>query len=243
MIVANPRAAHLRIFFPGPTAHMAVARRKSREALEHAGDIVAGEAIVAVASLLLRFDQAAGFQLRQVRTRGLRRDAGLVRELARGQRAAGHQCGEHVGARGIADQCCDHGDIGTCFHSSMVTEASTSIKRLGWDLSEAPEVPLAVTVFIRYQIDPFKRTMFEQYAKRWLNIIPRGGGHLTGYCMPHEGTNNITFPLISFQNLGAHESYRARLRADAERIAHLNFYEEDKFILAEQRSFLRPVTL
>ncbi len=28
------------------------------------------------------------------------------------------------------------------------------------------EVPLAVTVFIRYQLDPFKRAMFEEYARR-----------------------------------------------------------------------------
>ena len=26
---------------------------------------------------------------------------------------------------------------------------------------------MTITVFIRYQIDPFKRGMFEQYAKRW----------------------------------------------------------------------------
>ena len=27
---------------------------------------------------------------------------------------------------------------------------------------------MTVTVFIRYQLDPFKRALFEQYAKRWL---------------------------------------------------------------------------
>jgi hypothetical protein len=32
---------------------------------------------------------------------------------------------------------------------------------------------LAATVFIRYQIDPFRRAMFEAYAKRWLTIIPQ----------------------------------------------------------------------
>ncbi len=68
---------------------------------------------------------------------------------------------------------------------------------------------MAVTVFIRYQLDPFKRAMFEQYAKRWLTIIPRCGGDLIGYWMPHEGTNNIAFALISFENLAAYESYRA----------------------------------
>ena len=50
---------------------------------------------------------------------------------------------------------------------------------------------MAVTVFIRYQLDPFKRAMFEEYAGRWLAIIPRCGGDLVGYWMPHEGTNNV----------------------------------------------------
>ena len=32
---------------------------------------------------------------------------------------------------------------------------------------------MTITVFIRYQIDPFKRAQFEQYARRWLSIIPK----------------------------------------------------------------------
>ena len=102
---------------------------------------------------------------------------------------------------------------------------------------------MAITVFIRYQLDPFKRALFEEYAKRWLAIIPRCGGDLQGYWMPHEGTNNIAFALISFDGLAAYESYRARLRADSEAIANFNFAEENKFILAEERTFLRKVTL
>ena len=102
---------------------------------------------------------------------------------------------------------------------------------------------MAVTVFIRYQLDPFKRAMFEQYAKRWLGIIPRCGGDLQGYWMPHEGTNNIAFALISFESLAAYEIYRARLRTDGEAMANFNFAEENKLILAEERTFLRPVAL
>jgi hypothetical protein len=101
---------------------------------------------------------------------------------------------------------------------------------------------MAVTVFIRYQIDPFKRALFEEYSKRWLTIIPKCGGDLIGYFMPHEGTNNIAFALISFESLGAYENYRARLRGDAEGVANFNFAEEHKFILAEERTFLRRVT-
>jgi hypothetical protein len=107
--------------------------------------------------------------------------------------------------------------------------------------SNSREVALAVTVFIRYQLDPFKRAMFEEYARRWLRIIPKCGGDLVGYWTPHEGTNNIGFALISFENLAAYETYRARLRADSEAMANFNFAEEDRFILAEERTFLRQV--
>jgi hypothetical protein len=100
---------------------------------------------------------------------------------------------------------------------------------------------MTITVFIRYQLDPFKRPMFEEYAKRWLTIIPRCGGELIGYWMPHEGTNNIAFALISFDSLAAYESYRARLRADKEGMANFSFAEENQLILAEERTFLRQV--
>lgn len=64
---------------------------------------------------------------------------------------------------------------------------------------------MSVTVFIRYQLDPFKRAQFEEYSKRWLTIIPKCGGDLIGYFMPHEGTNNIAFALITFESLAAYE--------------------------------------
>ena len=100
-----------------------------------------------------------------------------------------------------------------------------------------------ITVFIRYQLDPFKRAIFEEYARRWLAIIPRCGGDLTGYWMPHEGTNNIASALISFESLAAYESYRAGLRTDKEAMDNFNFAEENKFILVEERTFLRKVTV
>src|SRR5579872_779497 len=63
-----------------------------------------------------------------MRTRGLRRDAGFLRQFAGGERAAAEQRSQHVGAGGVADEGGDHGDIGTCFHSSILAEASTWIK-------------------------------------------------------------------------------------------------------------------
>jgi hypothetical protein len=127
----------------------------------------------------------------------------------------------------------------------MLAEALTPIKRLvfrsGCTHSKPGKITMTVTVFIRYQIDPFKRAMFEKYSKRWLSIIPKAGGDLIGYWMPHEGTNNIAFALISFDSLAAYEAYRTRLRTDSEGGANFSFAEENKFILAEERTFLRQV--
>ena len=100
---------------------------------------------------------------------------------------------------------------------------------------------MAITVFIRYRIDPFKRDKFETYARRWLDIIPHNGGELHGYWMPCEGTNNIAFALISFESLAAYENYRARLRLDGEGKANFEFAEQHQLILEEERTFLRPV--
>jgi hypothetical protein len=100
---------------------------------------------------------------------------------------------------------------------------------------------MPLTVFIHYQIDPHQRDKFEHYARRWLDIIPRCGGELLGYFMPHEGTNNIAFGLISFDSLAAYERYRATLRSDAEGRANFAFAEEHRFIMAEERTFLRQV--
>ena len=98
-----------------------------------------------------------------------------------------------------------------------------------------------VTCFIRYQIDPFQRDAFEEYARRWLRIIPRCGGAVLGYFMPHEGTNDVAYGVIGFESLADYEAYRARLRSDPEGRANFAFAEERRLILREERSFLRGV--
>lgn len=100
---------------------------------------------------------------------------------------------------------------------------------------------MTVTVFIRYQLDPFQRDAFEKYARRWLTIIPKCGGDVVGYWMPHEGTNTIAFGVISFPSLAHYETYRARLKSDPEGAANFRMAEEQRFILAEERTFLRQV--
>jgi hypothetical protein len=94
---------------------------------------------------------------------------------------------------------------------------------------------------IRYQLDPYKRAQFEEYSKVWLKVIPECGGDLLGYFMPHEGTNDVAFAMIGFDSLAAYETYRAKLKVVPESVANFNFAEREKFILREERVFLRPV--
>jgi NIPSNAP len=101
---------------------------------------------------------------------------------------------------------------------------------------------MTITVFIRYQLDPYKRDGFEAYARRWLDIIPKCGGDLVGYWMPHEGTDNIAYGLISFESLAAYEAYRARLKADSAGMANFALAQKERFIVSEERTFLRQVT-
>ncbi len=101
---------------------------------------------------------------------------------------------------------------------------------------------MSVTVFIEYRIDPHHPEAFEAYAQRWLDIIPRCGGGLIGYWMPHEGTNDVAWGVIEFETLAAYEAYRARLRSDAEGAANFATARQGRFIASERRTFLRRVT-
>ena len=86
---------------------------------------------------------------------------------------------------------------------------------------------MTITCFIRYEIDPFQREAFREYAENWGRIIPRCGGNLLGYFLPFEGTN--------------YEAYRARLRSDEEGRANFAMAQAKRFILREERTFTEVV--
>jgi hypothetical protein len=100
---------------------------------------------------------------------------------------------------------------------------------------------MTITCFIRYQIDPFQREHFRRYAENWGRIIPRLGGNLLGYFLPHEGTNDEAWGLVAFDSLAAYEAYRARLKSDPEAGANFGLAQEQRFILREWRSFTEVV--
>ncbi len=96
-----------------------------------------------------------------------------------------------------------------------------------------------ITCFIRYEIDPFKATAFETYARNWGQAIPRCGADLVGYFTPHEGSATVAYGVYSVPSLAAYEAYRARLRDDPQGRENYEFARREQLIRSEDRLFLR----
>ena len=101
---------------------------------------------------------------------------------------------------------------------------------------------MRIVCFIRYEIDPVQRDAFREYAQNWLRIIPRCGGDLLGYFLPHEGTNYEAWGLVAFESLAAYEAYRAHLRRDPEALDNFGSAQRKRFILKEERTFTEEVS-
>lgn len=100
----------------------------------------------------------------------------------------------------------------------------------------APSV--RITCLIRYQIDPFQKEAFKQYAENWGRIVPRCGGYLIGYFLPYEGTNDVAWGLIGFDSLSAYETYKERLKNDQEARQNFETAYSKRVILREERNFV-----
>jgi hypothetical protein len=112
----------------------------------------------------------------------------------------------------------------------------------------APATPAAerktsktITCIIRYQIDPFQQDEFKKCAENWGRIIPRCGGHLVGYFLPHEGTNDVAWGQIAFDSLASYEAYRARLKSDPEARENFAMARNKRLVLREERNFVEVV--
>jgi len=100
---------------------------------------------------------------------------------------------------------------------------------------------MKIACVIRYEIDPFQKDAFKKYAESWGRIIPRCGGHLVGYFLPHEGTNDVAWGLIAFDSLALYEAYRARLKSDPEALENFAMAQTKRLIRREERNFVEVV--
>lgn len=99
-----------------------------------------------------------------------------------------------------------------------------------------------LTCIIRYHIDPTKKAQFETYARNWNTAIPRNGADLIGYFAPHEGSSTLAYGIYNIETLAGYETYRAKLAQDPLGRENYEFAQSEKFLLREDRTFLKRVT-
>ena len=94
-----------------------------------------------------------------------------------------------------------------------------------------------LTCIIRYEIEPYQRAEFEQYARTWGQAIPDCGADLIGYFAPREGTTTTAYGIYNVPDLAGYEAYRARLAAHPLGRENYEFAAERRFIRREDRAF------
>lgn len=96
-----------------------------------------------------------------------------------------------------------------------------------------------IACFITYEIDPFRKAEFEEYARNWGQAIPACGADLIGYFAPHEGSATTAYGVYTLPSLAAYETYKAQLAAHPIGKANYEFARRERFIRREDRIFLK----
>ncbi len=101
---------------------------------------------------------------------------------------------------------------------------------------------MSITCFIRYQIDPVRKSEFEQYARNWGQVIPACGADLIGYYAPHEGSSTIGYGIYNVDSLAHYEQYRKKLSEHPGGMENYEFAQRERFVLREDRIFLKQAS-
>lgn len=98
-----------------------------------------------------------------------------------------------------------------------------------------------ITCHVRYIVDADKIDAFEQYARMWLELVPRFGGTHHGYFLPSEGASDVALAIFSFPSLAAYAQYRSDAAADPDVARAVAFAAETGCFRRYDRTFFRPV--
>jgi hypothetical protein len=98
-----------------------------------------------------------------------------------------------------------------------------------------------ITCVIDYTIDPTKMDAFEQFARRWIELVNQHGGTHHGYFLPGEGASDKALALFSFPSLAAYEQYRQLFGRDPEFVEADRIRDETGCVLRSERTFMRPL--
>jgi hypothetical protein len=98
-----------------------------------------------------------------------------------------------------------------------------------------------ITCVVDYTIDPTKIAAFEQFARRWIELVHQHGGTHHGYYLPAEGASDKALALFSFPSLAAYEQYRLLFGQDPEFVEADKIRDESGCVVRYERSFMRPL--
>ena len=65
-----------------------------------------------------------------------------------------------------------------------------------------------ITCVVEYVIDAAKIDAFEEFARRWIELVNRHGGTHHGYFLPSEGSSDKALELFSFGAMPTPDSVR-----------------------------------
>jgi NIPSNAP len=98
-----------------------------------------------------------------------------------------------------------------------------------------------ITCVVEYVIDAAKVDSFEEFARRWMELVDLHGGSHHGYFLPAEGASDKALALFSFPSLAAYEQYRSRFGTDPDFVAADRIRDDSGCVLRYQRTFMRPL--
>ncbi len=99
-----------------------------------------------------------------------------------------------------------------------------------------------ITCVVDYVIDPAKIAAFEEFGRRWIELVERHGGQHHGYYLPSEGASDRALALFSFPSFAAYEQYRTLFGRDPDFIAVDQLRDESGCVIRYDRTFMRPLS-
>ncbi|HEV3000823.1 MAG TPA: NIPSNAP family protein [Solirubrobacteraceae bacterium] len=98
-----------------------------------------------------------------------------------------------------------------------------------------------ITCVVRYVIDPAEIDAFEEFGRRWIELVEREGGTHHGYYLPAEGASDEALALFSFPSLAEYERYRGLFGRDPDFVAADRIRDESGCVVRHERTFMRPL--
>ncbi|KRC65195.1 NIPSNAP family containing protein [Aeromicrobium sp. Root236] len=98
-----------------------------------------------------------------------------------------------------------------------------------------------ITCVVDYVIDPDKIADFEEFGRRWMQLVNQHGGTHHGYFLPAEGASDRALALFSFPSLAAYEDYRSLFGQDPDFVEADRIRDESGCVLRYDRTFMRPL--